>query len=68
MSNNVDDSHLFRDPSLERTFKGHQNYITSVDFNSNLKQLASGGGDNCIMVWNFRPQLRAFRFLGHKVS
>eukprot|EP01035_Chromulina_nebulosa_P027506 gene27506-36191_t len=54
------------DPSLERTFRGHKDYITSVNFSPNLKYLASGGGDNCIMLWNFKPQLRAFRFIGHK--
>jgi WD40 repeat protein len=56
-----------RDPSLERTFRGHRNYVSSVSFSPTLKQLASGSGDNCIMLWNFKPQLRAFRFIGHKV-
>ena len=56
------------DPSLERTFRGHRNYVSSVCFSPTLKQLASGSGDNCIMLWNFKPQLRAFRFIGHKVS
>lgn len=37
-------------------------------FNTNLKQLISGSLDNCVMVWNFKPQLRAFRFAGHKVG
>jgi WD40 repeat protein len=55
------------DPSLERTFKGHKSYVTSLSFSPNLKHLASGSGDNSIMLWNFKPQLRAFRFLGHKV-
>ncbi|RYH13561.1 hypothetical protein EON65_35345 [archaeon] len=56
------------DPSLERTFKGHKSYVTSVSFSPTLKQLASGSGDNNVMLWNFKPQLRAFRFVGHKVS
>ena len=56
------------DPSLERTFRGHRNYITSCSFSPSLKQMASGSGDNCIMLWNFKPQLRAFRFVGHKVT
>jgi WD40 repeat protein len=56
------------DPSLERTFRGHRNYVSAVSFSPTLKQLASGAGDNCIMLWNFKPQLRAFRFIGHKVS
>jgi len=24
--------------------------------------------DSCLMVWNFKPQMRAYRFVGHKVS
>lgn len=54
------------DPSLQRTFRGHKSYITSVAFSPSLKQVASGSADNCIMLWNFKPQLRAFRFVGHK--
>lgn len=56
------------DPTLERSFRGHREAVTSVAFNPNLKQLISGSLDNCVMVWNFKPQLRAFRFAGHKVS
>ncbi len=33
-----------------------------------MKQLVSGSLDGCVMVWNFKPQLRAFRFAGHKVG
>ena len=55
------------DPNLERTFRGHKSYITSVAFSPSLKQLASGSGDNSVMLWNFKPQLRAFKFIGHKV-
>ena len=53
-------------PCLERTFRGHKNYITSISFSPNLKQIASGSGDESIMLWNFKPQLRAFRLVGHK--
>lgn len=56
-----------QDPSLERTFRGHKGYVTSVAFSPSLKHLASSSGDNCIMLWNYKPQLRAFRFIGHKV-
>jgi len=24
--------------------------------------------DSCLMVWNFKPQMRAYRFVGHKVG
>ena len=54
------------DPKLERSFRGHKDSITSVVFNSNMKQLITGSLDNCVMVWNFKPQLRAYRFAGHK--
>lgn len=55
------------DPTLERSFRGHKDAVTSVAFNSNLKQLVSGSLDGAVMVWNFKPQLRAFRFAGHTV-
>jgi len=32
---------------------------------SYVQQVASGGSDHVVMVWHLRPQLRAFRFLGH---
>jgi WD40 repeat protein len=50
------------------TFRGHTDTITSVCFSPTMRQLVSGSLDNCVMVWNFRPQLRAYRFLGHTVS
>ena len=55
------------DPALERSFRGHKDTVTSVAFNPNMKQLVSGSVDSTVMVWNFKPQLRAFRFAGHKV-
>lgn len=55
------------DPTLERSFRGHRDAVTSVVFNPTMKQLVSGSLDNCVMVWNFKPQLRAYRFAGHKV-
>lgn len=64
----MESPHNIMDPTLERTFKGHKSYVTSVAFSPTLKNLASGGGDNTIMLWNFKQQLRAFRFLGHKVQ
>ena len=56
------------DPSLERTFRGHKGPITAVSFEPGMKQVVSASEDSTLMVWNFRPQLRAFRFAGHKVS
>ncbi|XP_043943796.1 POC1 centriolar protein homolog B [Protopterus annectens] len=54
------------DPTLERHFKGHKNAITSVDFNPDLKQLVSASLDTYVMIWNLKPQSRAYRFVGHK--
>ena len=54
------------DPSVAQHYKGHKETVTSVDFNPNGKQLASGSMDATIMVWNFKgPQARVFRFSGH---
>ena len=58
---------LQEDPALERHFKGHRDTVTSVAFNPNMKQLATGSMDSCVMVWHFKPQTRAYRFVGHKV-
>lgn len=33
-----------------------------------MKQLATASLDMTVMVWNFKPNLRAFRFVGHKVG
>lgn len=68
MSSGRGESLVLLDPTLERTFRGHKNYITSVAFSPTLKQLASASADNSILLWNFKPQLRAFRFVGHKVG
>ena len=52
-------------PSIERTFRGHRGAIRSISFNPNLKQMASSGDDSLIIVWNFNPRMRAFKFSGH---
>lgn len=52
---------------MERHFKGHRDTVTCVAFSPNMKQLATGSMDNCIMMWHFKPQSRAYRFVGHKV-
>lgn len=33
-----------------------------------MKQLATGSMDSCLMIWHFKPQSRAYRFVGHKVT
>jgi len=41
--------------------------VTSVDFNPNMKQLVTGSMDSSLMIWHFKPHMRAYRFVGHKV-
>lgn len=55
------------DPTLERTLRGHRGSITTLAWAANNRQLVSGGADHTVMVWNFKPALRAFRFVGHTV-
>ena len=53
------------EPTLERSFRGHRDIISGLAFSPDMKQLVSSSYDNCVMVWNFRPQLRAYRYVGH---
>jgi len=55
-----------KDPTLERTFRGHRDGVTSCAFNPSMQQMASGSKDGCVMLWNFKPSLRSYRFVGHK--
>lgn len=54
------------DPALKRSFKGHKEGVSSSVFNPNLKQCISGSHDGTVMVWNFKPHMRPFRYVGHK--
>ena len=56
------------DPALERSFRGHRDRVNAVAFNPNMKQLVTASDDAAVMVWHFRPTLRAFRFIGHKAA
>lgn len=56
-----------QDPTLERSFRGHKDVVTALSFKPSMSQLASASLDHSVMIWNFKPQLRAFRFVGHKV-
>ena len=63
---------LAMDPLLERTLRGHSGAISSLRWSGSPSaaggQLASAGSDNTVMVWSFKPQLRAFRFVGHSAA
>jgi centriolar protein POC1 len=51
----------YQDPVLERHFRGHKSGVTALSFNPNGKQLISASLDGTIMVWNLKPQMRAYR-------
>ena len=53
------------EPSLERAFRGHRGGVAGLAFNPNMRQLVSAGLDGDVLVWNFKPSLRAYRFAGH---
>ena len=56
---------LGSDPQLERTLRGHSGAVSSLQWSRAGSHLASGGADSTVMVWSFKPTLRAFRFVGH---
>jgi WD40 repeat protein len=55
------------DPVLERTFRGHNGTVTAISFCPTMKKLGSTSMDSSIMLWSFKPQLRAFKYIGHEV-
>jgi centriolar protein POC1 len=38
----------------------------NVQFIRFRRQVVSGGADGVVEVWNFKPQIRPFKFSGHK--
>ena len=64
----ANESRHAEDPALERTFRGHRSGVTACAFNPNMKQLVSASSDNSLMIWNFKPSMRAYRFAGHADS
>lgn len=54
------------DPALKRSFKGHKEGVLASVFNPNLKQVVSGSLDGTVMVWNFKPNVRPYRYVGHR--
>ena len=45
------------DPVLFQHYSGHKSDVTSVSFNPNLKQVASGSLDSSVMIWNLKPNV-----------
>ena len=57
---------FFTDPTIHRSFKGTNETISTCIFTPNMKQSISGTENGNIFVWNFKPQMRPFKFSGHK--
>ena len=57
---------FFTDPTIHRSFKGNNEIISTCIFTPNMKQAISGTENGNIFVWNFKPQMRPFKFSGHK--
>merc|ERR1740138_947641 len=55
-----------RKPQLERAFRGHRGAVTAAVVLPNEEQVVSSSLDGCVFVWHFKPQLRPYRFVGHK--
>uniref|UniRef100_A0A8D0C4B7 POC1 centriolar protein homolog B n=1 Tax=Salvator merianae TaxID=96440 RepID=A0A8D0C4B7_SALMN len=53
------------DPILIRHFKGHKDAITCVAFSPISKALVTSSLDRFLMIWNLKPNSKAFRFVGH---
>ena len=57
---------FFTDPTIHRSFKGNNEIISSCIFTPNMKRSIAGTEKGNIFVWNFKPQMRPFKFSGHK--
>ena len=54
------------DPELIRSFRGHQGIINSVSISPDMKSVASCATDSVAHVWSFKPDIRPYKFIGHK--
>ncbi|CAG9563338.1 unnamed protein product [Danaus chrysippus] len=61
----MENNYVSLQPSLEKQLKGHRKSITSLFYNPNEQQLASGSLDNSILLWDLRGTMRSYRFQGH---
>ena len=51
------------DPTLEQHFRGHKDAVTAANISPNGKQIVSSSLDKTIMLWNYKDQRRAYRFV-----
>ena len=51
-----------------RKFEGHTNWVTSVSFSGDGKQVVSGSEDNTVRVWDVESGAELRKFEGHTKS
>lgn len=56
------------DPQVVRSFRGHKNEVSCLAIHPDMKQIMSGSLDSTIHLWSFKPDVRPFHFVDHKVS
>ncbi|KAG2383183.1 hypothetical protein C9374_004520 [Naegleria lovaniensis] len=54
------------DPTLERTYRGHHGTITGLSFCPSMKRMASVAMDSTLYIWNFKPNLRSYKYQQHE--
>eukprot|EP00929_Paragymnodinium_shiwhaense_P119579 TRINITY_DN91485_c0_g1_i1.p1 TRINITY_DN91485_c0_g1~~TRINITY_DN91485_c0_g1_i1.p1 ORF type:complete len:513 (+),score=114.72 TRINITY_DN91485_c0_g1_i1:97-1635(+) len=54
------------EPKIDKAWSVQRGAVTSIELHPEEHQAISGSSDGCVFVWHFRPQLRPFRFVGHK--
>lgn len=55
----------YENPELTRTFRGNTKAVKAVAMNPNGKSVASSGDDGEIRVWQFKSDMRPFRYNCH---
>ncbi|EPX75060.1 fizzy-like protein Mfr1 [Schizosaccharomyces octosporus yFS286] len=60
--------HDLRKPECYLKIKGHDQEICGLQWESNLGQLASGGNDNKLVVWDYRNTRPLHTFLDHNAA
>ncbi|XP_063379932.1 POC1 centriolar protein homolog A isoform X2 [Cydia fagiglandana] len=61
----MEEESTLAEPSLDKQLKGHKNAITSLYYNVNEHQIATGSLDNSILLWQLHGCMKSYRFQGH---
>jgi len=57
-----------KDPGLKKTFKGHNDSVTAVDFHPESTQVVSGSLDASLLIWKLDGKQMPSKFIGHTAS